>query len=327
MTTYTRTLSTIAAAAVAFATAVSAGAGQPPAGRGPGPGQGRGGPGGPLPILRQLNLTDAQREQVKALDRRTASARRRAVAGPKAQGAAARAQAAVFADTPDSAQIDQLRAGIAEAEAAVLAARVDLQLKVAQILTPEQRKQARELTDRRPGRAGRAGGPRAPESRGKPARNTPVTAPRRMIILSASAAAALHLPSGAGGRALTDPRMIMRALIASLAGVPDAAAPAAAAAKTFSAERFDSRIRSAAGRRHRSRRDRRLPLRGRASPTSSASSRRGAPTTSTSSAPQMDGQAMPFGKEPGQVEVRATDRRYASSGDSPRVRTRHTRSC
>ena len=39
--------------------------------------------------------------------------------------------AAVFADVPDTAQIDQLRASIAEAEAAALAKRVDLQLKIA----------------------------------------------------------------------------------------------------------------------------------------------------------------------------------------------------
>ena len=63
MTTDKRTLSTIAAAVVALTIAVSAGAGQPPAGGAPGAGPRRGGPGGAMPILRQLNLTDAQREQ------------------------------------------------------------------------------------------------------------------------------------------------------------------------------------------------------------------------------------------------------------------------
>jgi len=165
MTTYTRTLSTIAAAAaVVVTTAFSAGGGQPPAGRGPGPGQGRGGPGGPLPILRQLNLTETQREQIKALTDEQ-RARNDAQSPARKLVELQRAlEAAVFADTPDSAQIEQLRAGIAEAEAAFLAARVELQLKIAQILTPEQRKQARELTDRRPGRAGRAGGPRGVRS-------------------------------------------------------------------------------------------------------------------------------------------------------------------
>jgi len=155
MTTHTRTLSTIAAAAVAATTAISAGAGQPPAAQGPG--QGRGGPGGPLPILRQLNLTDTQRDQVRALMQEQRA--------QEAQQSQARTlvdlqralHAAIFADTPDSTQIDQLRAGIAEAEAATLAARVELQLKIAQILTPEQRAQARELSSRLPGRGGRAG--------------------------------------------------------------------------------------------------------------------------------------------------------------------------
>ena len=173
MTSYTRTLSTIAvAAAVAVTTAISAGAGQPPAGRGPGSGQGRGGPG-PLPILRQLNLTETQREQIKALtddERAQNDAQSPARKLFELQRAL---EAAIFADTPDNAQIDQLRAGIAQAEAGLLAARVELQLKIAQILTAEQRKLARELSDRRPGRAGRMGGPRAV----KPGQNPRATRP------------------------------------------------------------------------------------------------------------------------------------------------------
>ena len=164
MTTYTRTLSTIAAAAVAVATAVSVGAGQPPADRSPGPGQGRGGPGGPMPILRQLNLTDTQRQQIKALtDEQRPQADEQSPMRKLIELQRA-LHVAIFADTPDSAQIDQLRARIAEAEAATLAARVELQLKIAQILTPEQRQQARELTESRPGRAGRANGPRGARS-------------------------------------------------------------------------------------------------------------------------------------------------------------------
>ena len=125
---------------------------------------GRGGPGGPLPLLRQLNLSETQRDQIKALtaERRAhgeaQSPMRKLAELQRALGAA------IFADTPDTAQIDQLRAGIAEAEAAMLAARVDLQLKIAQILTPEQRQQARTLADRRPARAGRAGGLRGARS-------------------------------------------------------------------------------------------------------------------------------------------------------------------
>jgi Spy/CpxP family protein refolding chaperone len=121
-----------------------------------------------MPILRQLNLTETQQEQIKTLtDEHRAqvdlqSSARKLVDLQRAL------EVAVFADTPDNAQIDQLRVSVAEAEAATLAARVDLQLRIAQILTPEQRKQARELMDRRPGRGGRAGGPRGVRSEENP---------------------------------------------------------------------------------------------------------------------------------------------------------------
>ena len=155
MHTQKRTLSTIAATAVVLAVGISTAVAQGPGGRGPGRGfggPGGGGPGGPFPVLRQLNLTDAQREQVKALveeqrKQHDGAAVRKVVELQRAL------RAAVFAETPDTTQIDQLRASIAEAEAAALAARVDLQLKIAQILTPEQRQQARESTGKRPGRA------------------------------------------------------------------------------------------------------------------------------------------------------------------------------
>ena len=161
MTTYRRTLSTIAAAAIAVAVAVaaaSAGPGQSTAGSQPShSGPGRGGFGGPFPMLRQLNLTDAQRQQIKALveEERTATA---AQSPLRTRAELQRAlHAAILADTPDSARIDELRANIAEAEAASLAKRVELQLKVAQILTPEQRKQAREHAESRSGPGQRFG--------------------------------------------------------------------------------------------------------------------------------------------------------------------------
>ena len=163
MTTHTRTLLTIAAAVLVVGTTISAGAGQPPSGRGPGqgPGPGRGGPGGPFPVLRQLNLTDTQREQIKAItDAERATRESTQEESPVRTLVELRRSlhAAIFADTPDTAQIDQLRASIAEAEAAALAARIDLELKIAQVLTPEQRAQARELGARSPGRVGRARG-------------------------------------------------------------------------------------------------------------------------------------------------------------------------
>ena len=113
-----------------------------------------------MPVLRQLNLTDAQREQIKTLTDAERAARTQSGGQAPARTLfelQQSLQAAIFADTPDTAQIDQLKANIAEAEAAALAGRIDLQVKIAQILTPEQRAQARELTAQRANRVGRAG--------------------------------------------------------------------------------------------------------------------------------------------------------------------------
>jgi protein CpxP len=158
MTLRIRTVSTIAVAAVALTLAISTVSGQPATGRGPG-GRGRGfGPGGPFPALRQLNLTEAQREQVKSLMTQVHSENEQA-AGDRARKVGdlhSALQAAIFADTPDPAQIEQLRATLAEAQAAALTTRIEIEQKIAQILTPEQRKQARELAAQRPGRRSRA---------------------------------------------------------------------------------------------------------------------------------------------------------------------------
>jgi Spy/CpxP family protein refolding chaperone len=163
MTIQSRTLLTIAAAAVAVtATIAVAGATQAQAqvGRGLGMGPGRAGFAGPALILRRLNLTDSQREQIRALTEAERSARRQGSAeapGRKLAELHRSLQAAIYADNPDMAQIEQLKANIAEAEAVALAARVDIEVKIAQILTPEQRAQARDLVAHRANRAGRAG--------------------------------------------------------------------------------------------------------------------------------------------------------------------------
>jgi Spy/CpxP family protein refolding chaperone len=100
-------------------------------------------------MLRQLNLTDAQREQIRSL---TSEQRKQDQASPMQTVAQLHRslQAAIMADNPDTNQIEQLRASIAEAEANALSARIDLELKIAQILTPEQRQQARELLNKPP---------------------------------------------------------------------------------------------------------------------------------------------------------------------------------
>ena len=106
-----------------------------------------------LSILRNLNLTDAQREQVRAL-----TEERRAQA-PGRQGVELQRQLelAIFADTPDQQKIEELKNAIAASHQAELAARIDLETRVAQILTPEQRVQARERLEQ--------GGP--PRGRGR----------------------------------------------------------------------------------------------------------------------------------------------------------------
>lgn len=125
---------------------------QPPqggGGRGPGRGQVAG-----APFLRDLNLTDAQREQIRALSeqrRAQGDDPRRKVADLERQ-----LRVAVFADAPDPQKIDDLKNAVAAATAEELTARVELQSHIAQVLTPEQRAQAREALEKIGGRGGPA---------------------------------------------------------------------------------------------------------------------------------------------------------------------------
>jgi protein CpxP len=126
-------------------------------GRGMGPGMGRGpmgGPGGmggpgqmgPGPImqgLRELNLTDAQKEQVKGiLEGHKAEFKKIADATQPARQAL---HEAVTADKFDEAAIRAAAAavGAAEGDAAVLRARVHADVWA--LLTPEQQTKAKEL--------------------------------------------------------------------------------------------------------------------------------------------------------------------------------------
>ena len=140
--------SAVAALALAAAVAIPAIA-QPPQG-GRGPGRGPGGEG-PMPILRGLNLTDAQREQIRALTeaQRSAENPRRNLMDLERQ-----LQVALLADSPDQQKIDDLKQSITAASAAELTARIELQSRVAQVLTPEQRAQARDALGKAPGRRG-----------------------------------------------------------------------------------------------------------------------------------------------------------------------------
>ena len=116
--------------------------------------QGRGGFGrGGGPLFERLNLTEAQREQVRTIMKENAEGER---PGAKHAELEQQLRAAIFADTPDLGKIEQLKAAMAEAEAAALARRIDVELKVAQVLTAEQRAKARELQG--PGMRGRGPG-------------------------------------------------------------------------------------------------------------------------------------------------------------------------
>ena len=155
-------------AAVGFVTTAQlsarAGASQDPAAqaaqaerRGPGPmGRGmmgpggpgfRGGPGGPFGMggfaLRGLDLTDAQRDQVKAIMESHRDEQQ--AIGDRMQAARKALHQAIAADTFDEAAIRAKAAeiGAVEADAAVLQAKI--KSEVFAILTPEQVKKANEL--------------------------------------------------------------------------------------------------------------------------------------------------------------------------------------
>jgi Spy/CpxP family protein refolding chaperone len=110
-------------------------------------GPGRGGPGGPgrpggppgiLAGLRQLDLTDTQREQLRGLHE---EGRQDGAPGAAIRDAEQKLQAAVLADTPDLRAIDSLKAVLNTAHAAELDHRIEMMGKVAQILTPAQKQQ------------------------------------------------------------------------------------------------------------------------------------------------------------------------------------------
>jgi protein CpxP len=122
-------------------------------GRGMGPG-GRGGPGGPmgmLPMLgRQLDLTDAQKDQIKTIadahkeDWKSLAERARAAHDALNQ--------AVTADTVDETLIRQRSAEAAAVDADMAVARARVHAEVLQILTPEQKTKLQSLHTQRRGR-------------------------------------------------------------------------------------------------------------------------------------------------------------------------------
>jgi Spy/CpxP family protein refolding chaperone len=108
-----------------------------------------GGPAGIREMIQQLDLTDPQREQLRALiqDKRPAGD-----PGAAVRDAEQKLHAAVLADTPDLQAIESLKATLNSAHAVALDHRVEMMQKVAQILTPAQKQELLELQAQGPPR-------------------------------------------------------------------------------------------------------------------------------------------------------------------------------
>lgn len=127
-----------------------------PGGRGhggPGPGGRFGGAGGPmgmLPpgIMQELNLTDGQREQVKAI----VDARKEEWQGLAERGRTAHdaLQAAIIADVVNESVIRAKAADVAAVEADVAVARAKAHAEMLQLLTADQKAALKDLQARRP---------------------------------------------------------------------------------------------------------------------------------------------------------------------------------
>jgi Spy/CpxP family protein refolding chaperone len=139
------------AAVLVASVAVAGGRSQGPQ-RGPGM-RGPGGPGGRgmMPgIMREL--TEEQRTQVRAIFEERRGQRQ----APAAHEPLRRElEAELLADVPNDQKIEELKAQILAAHAEGLSRHIDVQKRIAQVLTPEQRAKARERLAQHPERRGR----------------------------------------------------------------------------------------------------------------------------------------------------------------------------
>ena len=104
---------------------------------------------GILGMVHDLDLTDAQKQQIHAL---MEEQRNGGEPGAQIRAAEQKLHAALLADTPDLQAIEAAKAALNSAHAAELDHQVDLMQKVAQILTSVQRSQ---LLNREPSRSPR----------------------------------------------------------------------------------------------------------------------------------------------------------------------------
>jgi periplasmic protein CpxP/Spy len=107
-------------------------------------GPGRGGPGfgrGFIPFLRDLDLTETQKQQIQTIRE---TARESQDGRPADVQLHRQLQTELFADVPDAQKIAALQQQLAQAQSTRLAKQIALEQKVAQVLTAEQRAKIRE---------------------------------------------------------------------------------------------------------------------------------------------------------------------------------------
>jgi Spy/CpxP family protein refolding chaperone len=124
-----------------------------PGGRFGGP-DGPGGPMGMLPMLgRAINLTDAQKDQIKAIA--DAHKNEWKTLFDRERTAHEALQQAIAADTVNDALVRQKSAEVAAVDADIAVARAHTRAEVLQILTADQKTQLKELQSRMKERRGR----------------------------------------------------------------------------------------------------------------------------------------------------------------------------
>ena len=129
----------------------------PPLQHRPGQMMGRGGPGGPGPggFMQHLNLTDDQRTKVQSLMEQQRQAHQGEM--EKMMDLQQQLKNAIFADA-GPADTTGVQGQIAALQAQLEADRINLQKQVALILTPDQRKQVRDMPGPGPFMGGRGMG-------------------------------------------------------------------------------------------------------------------------------------------------------------------------
>ena len=150
----TLALGVAAVAMLGFGVAYAQSPAAAPQNRGPAMGR-SGGQMGPMGMFRRLDLSTQQKDELKA----TFQAQRdqNQAVRDRVRKAEQALQTELLADAPDQGKIQQLQTDLNQAQQDALGARVAMELKAYQILTPAQRQQLRDAQARRGSRMGRRG--------------------------------------------------------------------------------------------------------------------------------------------------------------------------